>query len=150
VSISITLADDFLVSMGSRMMTRGTGNLGTYATNGVAIAASDVGLGRVDDIMIDPAGGYVFEYVKSTGKVKAYQSAGAGVTAVNVKGSQVAGPALQVLPDSNAGVLGKTTAGDLVIPAATFGLTVTAAAGLAEVGVVSLAATTFNWRAIGE
>ena len=54
-------------------MTRGTGNLGNpYASGGIAVSASQVGLGVIDELIVMPAAGYVFEYVPSTGKVKAY------------------------------------------------------------------------------
>lgn len=72
---TISLTGDWLVNIGNRNQTEGTGNLGTYATNGVAVTAAQVGLGTIDSLIIDPAAGYVFEWVKSTGKVKAYRSA---------------------------------------------------------------------------
>lgn len=78
---TMTLSGDWLISMGSRTQTRGTGNLGTYATNGIAVSAAQVGLGTIDSLVVDPAGGYVFEYVASTGKVKAYWT-GAATSAV--------------------------------------------------------------------
>src|SRR5688572_11065618 len=73
---TITLTGDWMVSMGNRRQTSGTGNLGTYSTNGIAVTAAQVGLGRIDSLVIDPAGGYIFEYVASTGKVKAYVHSG--------------------------------------------------------------------------
>lgn len=52
---------------------RGTIALGTYATNGVAVTGSNFELYHsLTDLDVRPSGGYVFEYVKSTGKVKAY------------------------------------------------------------------------------
>jgi len=160
---TITLSGDWLVNLGNRNQTFGTGNLGVYATNGIAVTPAQVGLGAIDSLVIDPAGGYVFEYVASTGKVKAYISAGvtpAGTVAVpvvTVTGGQAAGPALQITPDSVAGVLGKTSATTVAIPGATFGIgaqtftgTPVAAAGLAEVtNSTNLAGVTFNFRAIG-
>lgn len=61
---------------------RGTISLGTYATNGVAVTGTNFELYHtLSDLRIDPAAGYVFEYVKSTGKVKAYwQRDSAGTT----------------------------------------------------------------------
>jgi len=161
MSSTISLTGDWLLNVGNRMQTLGTGNLGVYATNGVAVTAAQLGLGEIDDLIIEPAGGYVFEYVKTTGKVKAYNATATGTIAVTdgavtVKGSQAAGPALQVTPESNAGVLGKTTATDLVIPQATFGIaattaTLTGTAGaLSEVtNGVNLAGITFSFRATG-
>lgn len=77
---SLTLSGDWLISLGNRNQTSGTGNLGTYATNGIAVSAAQCGLGTVESVVIDPAGGYVFEYVASTGKVKAYWSAAVAAT----------------------------------------------------------------------
>lgn len=78
---TLTLSGDWLISLGNRSQTSGTGNLGTYATAGIAVSAAQVGLGTINSLVIDPAGGYVFEYVASTGKVKAYWT-GAGLSAV--------------------------------------------------------------------
>lgn len=78
---TITLSGDWMISLGNRKQTQGTGNLGTYATAGIAVSAAQCGLGVVDSLVCDPAGGYVFQYVPSTGKVKAYWT-GAATSAV--------------------------------------------------------------------
>lgn len=160
---TITLTGDWLISMGNRRQVSGTGNLGTYATSGIAVSAAQCGLGVLDSLVIQPAGGYTFEYVPSTGKVKAYRvGVATGTIAVTdgdvtVTGGQSAGPALQITPDSAAGVLGKTAATTRVIPQATLGIAATtatftgAAAGtLTEVSnAVDISATTFTFVAIG-
>lgn len=70
---TISLTGDWMLNVGNRRMTRGTGNLGNpYASGGIAVSAAQVGLGLINEMVIMPAGGYVFEYVPSTGKVKAY------------------------------------------------------------------------------
>jgi hypothetical protein len=145
---TITLTGDWLISLGNRRQTYGTGNLGTYSTSGIAVSAAQVGLGVINDLIIDPAGGYIFEYVKSTGKVKAYVE-GSSLPDVKVTGGQSAGPALQMTPDSAAGVLGKTTATDFTVPGATFGLVAVPAASAEVAGSTNLAGVTFNFRAIG-
>ena len=68
--------------------------------------------------------GYLVRWSKTDKALKAYYPSGVTLAApvVTVTGSQAAGAALQVTPDTNAGVLGKTTAGDLTIPGATFGI----------------------------
>lgn len=72
---TITLAGDWMQSVGNVRQTIGTGNLGNpYASGGIAVSAAQVGLGVILDLDVQPAGGYVFEYVKSTGKVKAYDN----------------------------------------------------------------------------
>lgn len=53
---------------------RGTIALGTYSTTGVAVTGTNFELYHtLSDLDVRPAGGYVFEYVKTTGKVKAYR-----------------------------------------------------------------------------
>jgi hypothetical protein len=59
---------------GNKYVRRGTLTLGSYATNGVAVAKADFELPvSLDRLEIDPAGGYVFEWDKANGKVKAYR-----------------------------------------------------------------------------
>jgi hypothetical protein len=70
---SITLSGDWLVSLGNRQMTMGSGNLGTYAAGGVVVTPNQVGLGVIDELIVDSAGGYVFRYDKAAGKVMAFQ-----------------------------------------------------------------------------
>lgn len=81
MAATLSLTGDWMISIGNRNQTSGTGNLGTYATNGIAVTAAQCGLGTITSLVIDPAAGYVFEYVASTGKVKAYWT-GAGLSAV--------------------------------------------------------------------
>jgi hypothetical protein len=69
---TISLTGDWMISLGNKRQSFGTGNLGTSATNGIAVTPTQVGLGVIEDLVVDPAAGYVFEYVKATGKVKAY------------------------------------------------------------------------------
>lgn len=159
---TITLTGDWLVSLGNRRQTSGTGNLGVYATDGVAITPNQVGLGTIHSLVIDPAGGYIFEYVASTGKVKAYSNA-ASVTAtgtidgtaakVTLVGGQGAGVGVQIDVDSSSAVLGKTTATNRDAAAPITGLTFTgdsSAASTAEVvDTTNLAGVTFNFRALG-
>jgi hypothetical protein len=164
---TITLTGDWLVNLGNRNQTFGTGNLGIYATNGIAVTAGQVGLGVIDSLVIDPAGGYVFQY--TSGKVKAYRSAAvtpAGTIAVTDGAVTIAGGSagaantgLGLVSNDNAGALTKQAATALVIPQATLGIaattatftgTATTAAALAEVGNgVDLSGVTFVFRAIG-
>lgn len=61
------------VTSGNTRMRRGTINLGVYATGGVAITAAQFELYvAMEDLDIAPSGGYVFEYLPATLKVKAY------------------------------------------------------------------------------
>ena len=68
---SMTVAGFF--SEGSKSGTNGTGNIGTAASGGIAVTARQCGLGVLDDLRVDSAGGYVFQYNKSTGKILAFQ-----------------------------------------------------------------------------
>lgn len=72
MSSTINLTGDWMVSVGSRRMTYGTGNLGSYTTGGVAITAPQCGLGVIDLMDVNASGGYVFEWLASSGLVKAY------------------------------------------------------------------------------
>jgi hypothetical protein len=73
---SITLAGDWMLSVGNRRMVVGSGNLGTYTTGGIAITPAQVGLGTIDYFDISQSGGYTFEYIPSSGKMKAYWDSG--------------------------------------------------------------------------
>ena len=72
MSSTINLTGDWMTSVGSRRMTHGTGNLGTYATGGISVTAAQVGLGVIDLMDVNASGGYVFEWLPATGLVKAY------------------------------------------------------------------------------
>lgn len=62
---------------------RGVLNLGTYATGGVAVTRGALQLSAsVVDLDVRPAGGYVFEWIKSSGKVLAYWQTGVDDTAL--------------------------------------------------------------------
>lgn len=81
MSSTITLTGDWLFNIGNRRMTVGTGNLGTYATSGIAVTAAQVGLGVIQSMEIDPSGGYTFSYNASTGKILAYAASSGSFTA---------------------------------------------------------------------
>lgn len=72
---TITLSGDWLNTFGAKRITQGTGNLGNpYASGGIAVSAAQVGLGVIDSLKVQPTSGYVFEWVRSTGKIKAYDN----------------------------------------------------------------------------
>lgn len=151
---TITLSGDWLFSIGNERMTKGTGNLGTYATGGIAVTPTQVGLGVIDSLTIDPAGGYTFFYSASAGKVLAYESAAftpAGTnSAPTITTTTNAGTTEPMY--TNAGALTQTTGatGITGVQAPTFTGTAVAAAALAEVGNgVDLSGTTFTFRALG-
>jgi hypothetical protein len=154
---TITLAGDWLISLGNRSQTFGTGNLGTYATSGIAVTAKQVGLGTINSMVIDPAGGYTFSYDASTGKILAYAASSGSFTAAGTNTaptitatgthttntlSITAGGALAALDDAShtlvTGVQAPVFAGSAV------------SVSTAEVTTsTNLAGVTFNWRAIG-
>lgn len=59
-------------TMFPRKVRRGSIALGTYAAGGIAITPKNLEMIRIDDLDIQPTTGYTFEYLPSTGKVKAY------------------------------------------------------------------------------
>lgn len=73
MAATISLVGD-IISMGSRRMTTGTGNLGTYSSGGIAVSAQNFALGQISHLTVESAGGYIFRYNASTGKIMAYQS----------------------------------------------------------------------------
>lgn len=108
-----------------------------YPAGGYAFAASLVKLGVIEHmpvIALYNGTNIIFAvYNNSTGKLQFFQSgaAGGGAATLLITGGQAAGPALQITPDSNLGVLGKTTAGNVTIPVTIAGLA--GAGGLSEV-----------------
>lgn len=61
----------------NKFVRKGTINLGIYATGGVAVTKANFDLAvSLDDLDIRPTGGYVFEWDKTNGKIKAYRQAG--------------------------------------------------------------------------
>lgn len=70
-----------------------------------------------DAVEIDGKAGYKYEYDKATKKVLVRDH-----PAFVITGGQGAASALQINPDSNAGVLGKTVATTRTIPGRTLGL----------------------------
>ena len=65
---------------GAALVRKGTLNLGTYASGGIAVTAAQFELGILNDLEVRPSGGYVFEYLPSTGKIKAYRQKDPGAT----------------------------------------------------------------------
>lgn len=49
------------------------GNVGVYATGGVVITPAQVALSRIDQAVIPPASGYMFQWVQSTGKMMVFR-----------------------------------------------------------------------------
>lgn len=91
-SVSISVGGKY--ATGNKFRRHGTGNLGTYATGGVAITAAQLALSVIDDLQVMPAGGYVFEWNKTTGLVLAYEeeAAAAGGPLLEVgNGTNLAG-----------------------------------------------------------
>jgi hypothetical protein len=145
---TISLTGDWLVSFGNKYQTAGTGNLGTYATNGVAVTAAQVGLGTIESLVIDPAGGYVFEWDKAAGKVKAYRSA-AHTHVLHFQTSAAANAVTAAANSLRTAAAAFDVAG--VADSTGEGGVVTAAQGvLAEVTTsTDLSSVTFRFRAVG-
>jgi len=59
---------------GSKSIRKGSLNLGVYATNGVAITNAQFELAaQIDHLDLGVAGGLLFEWDKTNGKIKAYR-----------------------------------------------------------------------------
>src|SRR5215471_2083413 len=73
-TVTIDAQPDGLGAAGNAYQRYGTINLGTYATGGVAVTAAQFQLDdHIFDLDVRPAGGYLFEFLKATGLVKAYR-----------------------------------------------------------------------------
>lgn len=59
---------------GDRRQSIGTVNLGTYATNGIAVTAAQFGFHVLEDLIIEEAGGLTYAFDKDNMKVKAYRT----------------------------------------------------------------------------
>lgn len=71
-----------MVFSGSQKIRRGTGNLGVYATNGIAITAANCQLRKLDHLTlsISTDGSTLFQWDKANGKIKAFSALGTEVT----------------------------------------------------------------------
>jgi hypothetical protein len=59
---------------GDRYVRTGTLNVGTYATNGVAVTKANFDLPvSLTHLEVDSSGGYIFEFDKANSKIKAYR-----------------------------------------------------------------------------
>lgn len=161
MSSTISLTGDWLINIGNRMQTSGTGNLGTYATGGVAVSAAQVGLGTLTSLVIDPAGGYSFAWDPAAGKVLAYYGNGGLVAHTHdlfLKDAAQTDAAGNRVNAAAANKLGANTGASItvagVVDTSGNGGVVQVAAGSAAAGTQVTAATnlagiTFNFRAVG-
>lgn len=149
MSLTVSLTGDWLESIGNKRAAEFsvTGD-SSYPTGGYALSPANVGLGVVDFWDFAQSGGYIAAYNASTGKVQLFVDGG-NLPSVVVTGGQSAGPALQITPDSNAGVLGKTAAGTRTIPGATFGLVASSASLVEVTNGTNVSTVTIQGRAIG-
>lgn len=71
---TITIETDGRYVGGAKSIRRGTLTLGTYASGGIAVTAAQFELpgGSLQDLRVDPSGGYVPRWNSSTGKVQVY------------------------------------------------------------------------------
>src|SRR5882762_7441032 len=80
--MAATLTSVFNKAGDGFLIRAGTGNLGVYATGGIAPDPRQIGLGRFDSLIVGNSGNYRFAYIRSTGKVIAYTDDGtSGISA---------------------------------------------------------------------
>lgn len=72
---SVTLAGDWMISVGNRREVIGLFNFdSSYPTGGESLTAASIGLGVLDFISFDQGqGGYVFDYDYANSKILVYQ-----------------------------------------------------------------------------
>lgn len=152
---TITLTGDWLLNTGNAMMTKGTGNLGVYATAGIAVTAAQVGLGVIQSLVVDPAGGYTFSWNASTGKVLAYAASSGAFTAAgtNTAPTITSGTAATTTTPlyTNSGAITQVTgaAGITGVQAPVFAGSAVAVSVAEVTTSTNLAGVTFNFRAVG-
>jgi hypothetical protein len=139
-----TISNKIESVFGNKRIVRFDAVFTAFATGGASLTAADIGLERIELLLIAPNGGKEFTYNYSTSKVKAFQQPAYGtptgtfsvpaitVTAgdVTVTGgaSAAVGSKLRLTTDTATGALAKAITGDLTIPQATFGIPVETAA----------------------
>lgn len=71
---------------GSEKVRRGTFNLGTYVTNGVAVAASDFKLKELRHLVLENShvNGEIYAWDRANGKIKAYSAVGTEQTQIDI------------------------------------------------------------------
>lgn len=70
---------------GDKFIRRGSGNLGVYATNGVAVTLGQFEFAKeISDLDAGTAGGYVLEFDKTNMKIKAYRQTAASSALIEV------------------------------------------------------------------
>lgn len=73
MAVVTTIDSDGRGVSGDQYVRRGAITLGTYATGGVAVTKSTFSLAvKLNDLRIDPSGGYVPRWDKTNGKVMVY------------------------------------------------------------------------------
>jgi len=128
----------------------------SYPTNGESISASAIGLRNIEQLEVFTAGGYIFEYVASTGKIKAYAAGGQAAHTHDLKiiGGQAAASTDAI--SAKTLTLGKEAATDITIAGANsaslggvVATTATVAAASEVANATNLSAVTARFRAIG-
>lgn len=86
----------------------------SYVTGGEPYTVGNFGLASVVNMMLfDSASGYTFQHDRTNKKILAYRQSPSGTVAaptLTVTGGQGAGIAVQISADTDAAVIGKTTA----------------------------------------
>lgn len=71
------LGESKVVDLAGRALTITEVSVGQYATNGIAVAASDVGLRQIDVIVpVVGSGGYTVAWDRANSKIKVHQQPG--------------------------------------------------------------------------
>lgn len=149
MALTVSLTGDWLSSLGNRKAASGKITFdSSYTTGGLSLTAANVGLSSIERIEFNSDSGYTMAYDYTNKKVQVFVDGG-NLPTVTVTGGQAAGPALQITPDSAAGVLGKTTATNRVIPGATFGLTAVPSAQLEVAATTNLSTLAVEFWAVG-
>lgn len=77
--MALTTTFQGLSIFGNKIWTRGSANLGVYATGGIAYSAQQFALGVVDQLSPEPQSGYTFVHNPTTKKIQAYRERNDGL-----------------------------------------------------------------------
>jgi len=118
----------------------------SYPTGGEALTAKQFGLNALVFVLPAPAAGYMFEFDHANSKLKAFTPTIQHTHDLLLTGGQAAGDALQQL----AGVIGKTTVGNVTAAGGASNIQNRAAAAATEVAnLTDLSAVTVRVIAFG-
>ena len=111
MALTVTLKD--LTVVGNKKLSVFTiGFDSSYPTGGEPLSARNLGLSAIDFIMVEPAGGLLFEYDHANAKLMAMTPTVAHNHTITITGGVSGTVAIGISSDANGAALSKTAASD--------------------------------------